>query len=179
MRRSFALTVLPMVCIAFVLLAASPSALAQTDRDQLESRAAEKTSEAQQQRLEAEARAAELALPVRKELDDGRVAELQRFEGDQPIYYVTHNANAADTVSTDEVHPGGSLGLSLDGSAQTMGIWDGGRVLASHQELAGRVINLQAVPFSNHSTHVAGTMIAAGIIPAAKGMAFYRQPAGL
>ena len=40
------------------------------------------------------------------------------------------------------------------------------------QELAGRVTNNNAAGLSAHATHVAGTMIAAGVFPAAKGMSF-------
>jgi len=162
--------------VLLAVLAAAPATAqsepGQADRDQLAELAAEQAAEARTARIEAEARAADLGLPVRQELDDGRVVELLRFVGDQPIYYVTHNANAADTVSTDEVHPGGSLGLALDGAGQTLGIWDSGNVRATHQELAGRVNNLQAASLSNHSTHVGGTMIAAGVSAAAQGMAF-------
>ncbi len=50
-------------------------------------------------------------------------------------------------------------------------LWDGGRVLATHQELAGRVVQVDNPPaLSDHSTHVSGTLIASGVNPVAKGM---------
>ena len=55
-------------------------------------------------------------IPVRRELPNNRVLELQRIApGIGPIFYITNNVDAADTVSTDEVWPGGSSGLDLDG----------------------------------------------------------------
>ena len=85
---------------------------------------------------------------------------------------MTDNLNAARTVSTDRVWPDASLGLFLDGSGQTLGIWDGGNVRSSHVELAGRAINLDFAGLSDHATHVAGTMIGAGINANARGMSF-------
>ncbi|RKX23831.1 MAG: hypothetical protein DRP45_09575, partial [Candidatus Zixiibacteriota bacterium] len=94
----------------------------------------------------------------------------------RPVYFATMNLNAARTVSTDDVWPGGSGGFSLDGSGTALGelgVWDGGGVLTSHQEFGGRVTQ-QDSPGSTHyhSTHVAGTMVASGVDPSAKGMSF-------
>lgn len=135
-------------------------------------KAVDETNTVSKQRENALARAAAAGLPLQVTLPDGSYAALQRFIGTRPIYYITDNANAADTVSTDEVHSGGSAGLALDGTGQRLGIWDGGSVRNTHQELSGRVTNLDTASFSNHSTHVAGTMIAAGVSTAARGMAF-------
>jgi hypothetical protein len=53
-----------------------------------------------------------------------------------------------------------------------LGIWDGGAVLGTHQELTGKVTQRDGnTTSSNHATHVAGTMIASGVEPSAKGMA--------
>ena len=100
--------------------------------------------------------------------------ELQRLAPTgKPVYYITENADAADTVSTDELWPGGSTGLNLSGSGITVGEWDGGAVLATHQELSGRVSQQDGeTTVSYHATHVAGTIIASGVDPNAKGMAF-------
>ena len=38
----------------------------------------------------------------------------------QPQYYVTHNVNAAASISTDKVNTGGGYGYSLDGSGMTI-----------------------------------------------------------
>jgi hypothetical protein len=110
---------------------------------------------------------------VRKELTDDTVIELQGLdERGMPVYYKTCNIDAADTVSTDEVWPGGSAGLDLTGSGMTIGEWDGGAVRSTHQEFNGRVTLVDSLAsLSDHATHVAGTLIAAGIDPAAIGMA--------
>lgn len=91
----------------------------------------------------------------------------------KPLFFGTSNLNAAKTVSTDKVWPGGSAGLNLTGTGMSIGIWDGGKILTTHDEFAGRAIQADgATTLSNHATHVSGTMIAAGINSNAKGMAF-------
>ena len=131
-------------------------------------------------------------LPVRLETE-GVVAEFKaiRSGGLPPLYYETSNLGAAQTSRTHRLWPGGGLGLNLSGQRLTLccisgpngpqsyfydpkaGIWDGGGVRATHQELVGRVTQRDAVTSSdNHATHVAGTMIASGEQPTAKGMAY-------
>lgn len=130
----------------------------------------EKTVDADE-RAELEDRAQALGLPLRRELADGTVLALQGFRGKRPIYYITDNLNAADTISTDEVHAGGSLGLALDGAGETLLEWDSSSARLTHQELTGRVVNLDGASSGTHSSHVAGTMIASGVNGNAKGMA--------
>ncbi len=95
-----------------------------------------------------------------------------------PLYMaVNDNIISAATIGTNQLWPGGSTGLNLNGSTPALkgkiAIWDGGRVLATHQELAGRVVQIDNPPALNdHSTHVSGTLIAAGVNPVAKGMSF-------
>ncbi|NOZ61972.1 MAG: S8 family serine peptidase [Calditrichaeota bacterium] len=110
--------------------------------------------------------------PVRSEFDNGEIIEIQNLLNGRPRYYVTDNLDAAKTVSTDDVWPGGSAGLSLTGNGLYLGEWDGGGVLLSHQEFGGRVTQMDySSSTSSHSTHVAGTMIASGVDSDAKGMA--------
>lgn len=90
-----------------------------------------------------------------------------------PLVIAAANLNAAKTVSTDKVWPGGSMGLNLTGSGITLAVWDGGKVRNTHQEFGGRVIQKDgATSLSSHATHVAGTMVAAGVDPLAKGMSY-------
>lgn len=95
-----------------------------------------------------------------------------------PVYLTTHNnTTAAATVGTNTLQPGGLLGLNLSGSsdflANKLAIWDGGSVYRAHQEFAGKTINLKNnASISDHSSHVAGTMIAKGVYGPAKGMSF-------
>jgi hypothetical protein len=134
-------------------------------------------------------------LPTRLETE-GILAEFKAFRsgGLPPLYYETSNLGAAQTSRTHRLWPGGGLGLNLSGQRLTLcclngptgtqpyfydskaGIWDGGGVRATHQELVGRVTQRDAVTSSdNHATHVAGTMIASGEQPTAKGMAYAAQ----
>ena len=160
---------LALTCAVCALI--SQPLAAQSNRENLEQLQGERVPLLRQQRADAESRALRAGLPLRVQLVTGEVAALQMYIGNRPVYYITHNAAAADTVSTDEVQAGGSAGLSLNGAGETLGIWDGGNVRATHQEFGGRAINNDAAGLSNHSTHVAGTMIAAGVSTAARGMA--------
>ncbi len=66
--------------------------------------------------------------------------------------------------------------------AGRLGLWDGGRVLASHQEFVAatgtnvRIIQKDnATTLNNHTTHLAGTLMAKGINAQARGMAYGAQ----
>jgi len=98
-----------------------------------------------------------------------------------PIYLSTNNNTiSAATIGTNQLWPGGTTGLNLNGSTAALkgkiAIWDGGKVLGTHQELTGRVIQKDnATDVIDHATHVSGTMIASGVNPLAKGMSFGAQ----
>lgn len=92
------------------------------------------------------------------------------------------NINAADTTNTDDLQTGGSLGLALNGSGFTVGVYDIGYVLKTHQEFTTSAENSTTrVSFpgsanitsgwGDHATHVAGTIGARGADASAKGMA--------
>ena len=123
------------------------------------------------ERAAAESIALRLGMPVRGTLSDGSTIELQKITEGRPFYFITENAVAAATISTVKLYPAGGAGYGLTGGGVTLGEWDGGGVRSSHQELVGRVYTTEG-SFNYHSTHVAGTMIASGIVPAAKGMAY-------
>jgi len=99
----------------------------------------------------------------------------------KPVYVTTvDNIISAATIGTSQLYPGARLGLSLNGSANNIkgkiAIWDEGLVRPTHVELTGRVIQVDNSPtLSDHSTHVSGTMIAAGVNPVAKGMSYGEQ----
>lgn len=124
------------------------------------------------ERQEVLARAAREGIPVRVEKPDGGVMELARFDGDTPVYRETFNVNAAISSGATQLYP---APYSLDGSNVTAGVWDAGAVRSTHQEFtaggASRVSIKNSVPIDAHATHVAGTVIAGGAAPAAKGMA--------
>jgi len=95
-----------------------------------------------------------------------------------PIYFTTDdNVISAATTSTNTVQPGGSLGLNLSGSSSflnnKLAVWDGGAVYRFHQEFSGKTITIaDTSSIIDHATHVAGTMLAKGVYPPVKGMAF-------
>ena len=95
-----------------------------------------------------------------------------------PLYVATNdNIISAATIGTNQLWPGGATGLGLSGSDSALtgkiALWDGGRVLGTHQELTGRVVQKDNPPsLSDHSTHVSGTLIASGVNPVARGMSF-------
>ena len=117
-------------------------------------------------------------IPIRKELSDGRIMQMIDIRNNRPIYYTTDNLGAAVTTRANTLWTGGSLGLSIDGDGYTgLGEWDGGAVRVSHDEFTSggtqtsRVTQMDgAATFSAHSTHVAGTLIAEGVVGIAKGM---------
>ncbi len=106
--------------------------------------------------------------PVRKVFKDGTIMEIQKITNGIPIYYTTNNENAATSTSTQNLWQ-----LGITGKNYThLGEWDGGAVRITHDELAGRVTQVDgATSYSDHATHVAGTLIASGQDASAKGMA--------
>ncbi|MCB0805658.1 MAG: S8 family serine peptidase [Bacteroidales bacterium] len=110
--------------------------------------------------------------PIREDIG-GSLVEIQYIdEFGFPQYYKTDNSNAAISISTNRVYPGGGAGLNLTGAGITVRQWDGGNVRETHQEYGGRVTNLDASSNHYHSGHVAGTIMAAGVQAASKGMAY-------
>lgn len=112
--------------------------------------------------------------PVRQEFADGKVIEIRELlPSGRPLYVQTLNLNAAKTVSTSRVWPGGGGGFHLTGDGIIIGERDAGAVRHTHQEFGDRVIQRDdAGRISNHATHVAGTLVASGVQANAKGMAY-------
>jgi len=75
------------------------------------------------------------------------------------------------------MYPGGSLGLNVTGFGMYAGVWDAGKVRNTHQEFTNSRVNLSDVAskLSDHSTHVTGTILAAGVSPTRKGLAYEAQ----
>lgn len=123
--------------------------------------------------MEAADYARRAGLPERVVFKDGTIREIKRLSSTgRPIYYKTFNLNAARTISTDKVWEGGGAGLDLSGAGVVLGIWDGGKVRTTHQEFGGRARLLDnASELTDHGTHVAGTLGAAGVSSNAHGMA--------
>ena len=117
-------------------------------------------------------------IPISFESVEGAYYEMVDVINGQPEYYRTDNFGAAMTTRANELWEGGNSGLELTGEGYNqLGEWDGGNVRVSHQEFtdqgASRVTVMDGAHATHyHSTHVAGTMVAAGIMSDAKGMAY-------
>ncbi len=96
-------------------------------------------------------------------------AKLRAIEGGRVIVYHTENGNAALTTAAAAIRQ--TAPYELDGNGVTVGIWDEGGPLPTHQEFGERATIMDGASVAAHSTHVAGTVAAAGIRPSAKGMA--------
>lgn len=119
-----------------------------------------------------------LKIDIRRSLGNERFMELKGVnEIGEPIFTISEsNLQAGQTTHTNSIYKGGSLGIDFIGKGLTtfgrLGVWDGGKVLATHVEFGGRVLNMDNTSSSStHSTHVGGTMVAEGINAIAKGMA--------
>lgn len=158
--------------ISLLLAALATGKLSTAGDEQLQQLAEKFQDRAQSERARAIEFANRAGIPLRRALPNGRVLELQRLvPGMGPIFYVTDNLGAADTVSTDDVWPGGLAGFNLEGSGFIVGEWDGGAVHPLHGDLPNVTQVDGATEISGHATHVAGTLVGAGSYPPARGMA--------
>ncbi|MEL6558014.1 MAG: S8 family serine peptidase [Bacteroidota bacterium] len=119
---------------------------------------------------------------ILKKNSDGTFDELIRVSSEgTPIYWTIFNDDAAVSTRVTHVNTGGSLGLNLDGQNMTAHVWDGGPTRPTHQEFDGPggsnrvsindgVFSLNGNSF--HAQHVTGTIVASGVQPRAKGMAW-------
>jgi uncharacterized repeat protein (TIGR02543 family) len=95
--------------------------------------------------------------------------ELQYIRGDRPYIYHTMNVNAAVSTAANLVR--NTVPYSVNGAGRTVGVWDGGSIRTTHQELTGRVTSMDGAAVIDHATHVGGTIGAAGVVASALGMA--------
>lgn len=117
--------------------------------------------------------------PVTIEGKNGKYAVLSGidFQG-YPMYTATYNnIRSAATIGTSKLWPGGISGLNLNGSSNSvkgkLGIWDGGKLRTTHIEFSGRITQRDnPSAFTDHGTHVTGTLVASGVNPLARGMAY-------
>ncbi len=125
-----------------------------------------------------QSRAKQQGIKVLDQIGNKKIALQHINELGEALYLsVESNQRSAQITRTDQLYSTGTLGLSLNGNLDAMNgklaIWDGGSVLATHQEFGGRVKNQESGSTTDlHATHVAGTMIASGVIASARGMAF-------
>lgn len=98
---------------------------------------------------------------------------LQRIVDGNPIFFTTDNASSVSSIRGNSLYPGGSLGLNVTGQGITIGVWDGGKVRDTHQELTGRItFGDDSSTLSSHGTHVTGTVMAQGVVANRRGFAY-------
>ena len=129
--------------------------------------------QSERKRFQAAEQAIKKGWMLKKSWEDGTCVELKELgRNGIPVYFLTNNLNAAKTVSTNKVWNGGAAGLNLSGSGITLREWDESAVRPTHQELIGRITQGDVGTYiATHSTHVAGTMLATGVVSNAHGMA--------
>ena len=162
------------VSMSFCLVLALAQVFGQvtTNKSELNDFSLRKATESKARKAEAITYANQHNIPILIDNEEVLMELMYIDELGQPQYYVTHNVNAAASISTDKVNTGGGYGYSLDGTGMTVHEWDGGGVLTTHQEYSGRVVQVDGTTSTHyHSTHVAGTLIASGLTANAKGMA--------
>src|SRR5439155_1049794 len=97
-------------------------------------------------------------------VDGETIAYLIAREDGFPLYITAFNVEAAQTIATDKVWPGGATGFNLTGTNRTISMWDERSPRLTHSEfVTNRVTELDGnTNLSGHSTAVAGTLAAAG-----------------
>ncbi|MGQ8335576.1 S8 family serine peptidase [Sunxiuqinia sp. A32] len=140
--------------------------------------AKQKSAEWKIEKKKADSLAAVLDFPIFYfENNNSKVVILQRLGAkNRPVYYATDNISAAATISVDELWENDNEFPALNGEGVNINIWDGGSIRTTHKELQGEdgarvVMRDLELPVSDHSTHIAGTMIATGVKEEARGMA--------
>ncbi len=183
MKRMMIRKFVPLCLLTCLLLLTGPLLKAQL-----------KTNLAQLQKASAELRSQEKAMSLRllqmaKEKGwarvitnkSGRRAILSGIDPKgYPLYIGTNDISSGTTIRTNQLWPGGSTGLNLSGSSNSvkgkLAVWDEDSVSQTHQELVNRVLQKDHPGgLSDHSTHVSGIMMASGVNPSAKGMSFGLQ----
>lgn len=111
---------------------------------------------AEMMKAEAEAVVLSQGGPIRGMTPDGQLFELIALEKGKPLYFITQNSNAAISTAADLVR--NTAPYNVNGLGHTVGVWDGGSVLSTHQEFGGRVNVMDGAASNYHSTHVGGRL---------------------
>lgn len=115
-------------------------------------------------------------IPLSYTDEKGNFHQLMKLTPDgYPIYFATENQAAAKSTRAVQLNTGGSLGLTLNGQGMVARVWDGGTVRAEHNHFGGRVVSIDdagGTTYSQHATHVTGTVLANSTNLAHRGMAY-------
>jgi len=167
-----------LLLLAIVLISMQLSAQTETNTEALNIMAYELEKDWQERNTRVIEYSRTHNVPISYESTEGAYYQMVDIINGEPKYYRTDNFGAAVTTRANELWEGGKSGLELTGEGYNqLGEWDGGNVRVSHQEFtdqgASRVTVMDGAHATHyHATHVAGTMVAAGIMSNAKGMAY-------
>ncbi len=100
---------------------------------------------------------------------NGKSFELMAIENGCVYVYETCNANAGISIAVDKIR--NTFPYDVNGVDLTIGLWDAGAPRPTHQEFGGRITVKDGASTHYHSTHVGGTIAAAGVNSSAIGMA--------
>jgi PKD repeat protein len=131
-------------------------------------------------RIKAVSEAQKRGLPLIIQTKDGQAYLESITEAGDLLYLKSdNNTTAAQTTAADKIQAGGGMGLYLTGKGMKVGVWEVGVPNLNHQELINKVSQIDGgvggqsgSDPTNHATHVLGTIVAKGINPISKGMAF-------
>ena len=94
-------------------------------------------------------------------------SQIAGMEGNIPVTYSTNSLAQVQTVSSQHLSPGGSLGLNLNGAGVTVGIWDLEDIHSGHQEFSGTggaIVDMDgSIGLGSHATEVCGVIKAEGV----------------
>lgn len=132
--------------------------------------------EQRQNRLAAYFSAHPEAKKIIKKDETGTVEIMDVLPNGELILARTDNAGSALTARVNSLYGGGALNINIQGQNMIAGVWDEGSARDTHQEFmvdgTSKIAIWDGSASSNHATHVAGTIAAQGILPAARGIAF-------
>ena len=165
----FAFIFATLVCILAGVAAGRNATINNLSDPNVRQQTAERLASQSQQRKAAAWKIAERQGWIPKGQIGDTTFELMATEGDRVYVYKTCNVNAAISIGVDLIR--NTEPYNLNGAGLTVGIWDAGAARPTHQEFGGRVTVMDGAVNHNHSTHVAGTIGAAGVVANAMGMA--------
>lgn len=88
-------------------------------------------------------------------------------------YYSTQNLGLSSTSRANRLYSGGSLGLNVQGQGMTAYVWDAGSPRTTHSEFPNqKVVSADGAISDDHGGHVMGSIVAQGINPSLRGVAF-------
>lgn len=164
---TFMLTV--SVCVLADVAAEQKSAIANLSNPNVRQQAVEQLASESQRKKAVAWEIASSGGWTPKEQINNTTFELMAIEDDRVYVYKTCNVNAAISIAADLIR--NTEPYYLNGAGLTAGVWDAGDVRPAHQEFGGRVTVMESAGNHDHSTHVAGTVAAAGVVANAMGMA--------